>query len=1105
MRNTFSIDEVFGQANRREKEYDWLGAVETYKKGLDSIPPQDFLRLGELQERLGYAFRRAAMQADEVNEFRDRMKKAAASYDKAREAYDSISQDAPAVRAKVLRSEAARAYIDHWLAIESPEKKKFLDECWKLTTASMQASERAEELGEYAKTYIQLSDTAVFLFTRESNFKSREKVMEEALESGRKTIRYFSASGDSSELARAYARTVVFLGVFSYYFRDIDEREKYRQEGLGYWSKAKELSEEVAMTEFIYPVFGGQVFFGLEGSDEAFENCTKALDYGRKCNDKFIIGCALDWLVYHTAWKLEGTDDPTEKDQARKRILKNAEESLLEFSKVPFVSPRGDLAWTKAIEIMRLLWQRDVETDPKKKRILDEEAFQWGLRNRKMWEESGYPEIIMSWYAGAALLGQRLAKFETDRMDKKKGLEEALAYINKSKEISERLEPFLYWNIGIGRSSLGNIEYALAEVTEDLDKKKALLGAAVADKQKAVELCLKELTYMTKRGSGTSLFATVGALQYGYAHALVRLYELTGDTEHLKKAAQSYDASTESYQRLNLVSRIAENCWRRAQVFDKLGEHLTASQDFECAARSYSSALEKFPQLKAFYNDHAIYMQAWSEIEKARFHHQKQEYKMAEEHFDKAASLHKSLKRWNYLAPNYSAWAKLDDAEELSRKENSEEALQAFEAASSLFDETRKSLENQLPRIEEDEEKEMAANMLKATGLRHQYCAARVAVEEAKIFDKKGDHLSSSEKYSSAADILEGIQEAIETERDRKEFNLITTLSQAWAKMTLAEAEESPGLYAEASQLFEKAKELSPNEKTKTLALGHSRFCRALESGMEFSDTGDERLHETAVAQLESAAKYYVKAGCQSASEYAKATELLLDAYSTINSAKKEGDPERKTKLFAMAEKILQTSAGSFMKAEHPEKREQVLRLLNKVKEERELAMSLSEVLHTPAVVSTTTAFSTPTPNHENAVGLEKFENANIQANIITRQRELKIGENLELEIELVNAGKGAALLIKITELIPKGFELAEKPEIYRVEDSYLNMKGKRVDPLKTEEVRLVFKPKVQGEFSFKPTILYLDENGQYKSHQPEPISLTVTELGIKGWLKGER
>lgn len=1104
MSNTSSIDAMLTQATEKEREYDWLGAAETYAKALDLMPAQDFLGLGDLHERLGYAFRKAAMQAEDVNAFKSRMDKAIAYYDKAHEAYAQIVNSETA-NAKVLRCNAANAYAEHWLASDSSEKKKRLDDCWKLVTDSMQAFEQAEEHSEFAKTYLQLSDAAIFLFTREPYFKSREKIIQEALDSGEKTIRILSTSEDGLALASSCARTVIFLGVFSYNFRDTSEREKYRQEGLNYWAKAKQLSKETALTESIYPVFGCQVFFGSEGSEEAFENCTKALEYGRKMNDRFIIGCALDWLVYHTAWKLAGTDDPDEKRRIFEKCLEYAEESLRQFSNMSFVSPRGDLAWTKVMEIMRILWPSEFETDIEKKRILDKEAFQWGLRNRKLWEESGYPEIMMGWYAGAASVRQRIAKFETDTVDKKKGLEEALDYLNKSREIAERLEPFLYWNLGIGRSSLGNIEYDLAEATEDLEKKKALLEAAVADKQKAIELCIKEMTYMVKEDSGTSLFVTVGALQYGYAQALVRLYELTGDKEDLKRAGQSYDASIESYQKLGILSRIAENCWRRAQVHDKLGEHLAASQDFECATQSYTSALEKFPQLKVFYSDHALYMQAWSEIEKARFHHQKQEYRTAEEHFEKVASLHKSLKRWNYLAPNYSAWAKLDEAEELSRKENSEEALQTFEAASALFEETRKSLEKRLPKIEDSEEKEMATEMLKATRLRHQYCAARVAVEEAKIFDKKGDHFSSSEKYTSAAEILERIQEAVQTERDKKEFKLIAILSRAWAKMTMAEAEESPGFYAEASELFEKAKELSPNEKAKTLALGHSRFCRALEAGMKFSDTGDEKLHEVAVQQLESAAKYYVRAGIQSASEYAKATELLLEAYSNINNAKKEADPERRTKLFAMAQKILQTSAGSFMKAEHPEKREQVLRLLEKVKEEQELAMSLSEVLHTPAIVSTTTAFSTPTPNHENAVGIEKFENANIQANIISRQKQLKVGENLDLEIELVNAGKGPALLIKITELIPKGFELAENPEVYRVEDSYLNMKGKRVDPLKTEEVRLKLKPKVQGEFLLKPTVLYLDENGQYKSNHPEPVTLTVTELGIKGWLKGER
>ena len=48
-------------------------------------------------------------------------------------------------------------------------------------------------------------------------------------------------------------------------------------------------------------------------------------------------------------------------------------------------------------------------------------------------------------------------------------------------------------------------------------------------------------------------------------------------------------------------------------------------------------------------------------------------------------------------------------------------------------------------------------------------------------------------------------------------------------------------------------------------------------------------------------------------------------------------------------------------------------------------------------------------------------------------------------------------------------------------------------------------KPKVQGVFPLKLRIDYLDENGKYKAHEPEPVTITVKELGVKGWLKGEK
>jgi hypothetical protein len=205
-----------------------------------------------------------------------------------------------------------------------------------------------------------------------------------------------------------------------------------------------------------------------------------------------------------------------------------------------------------------------------------------------------------------------------------------------------------------------------------------------------------------------------------------------------------------------------------------------------------------------------------------------------------------------------------------------------------------------------------------------------------------------------------------------------------------------------------------------------------------------------------------------------------------------------------MTEKILQTSIGSFIRAGQPEKTEQVQRLLEKVKEERELALSLSEVFHAPSIISTTAAFITPGPTREDAVGLEKFEHANVHANVIVDRKELKVGEILDLEIELANAGKGQALLTQIERAVPEGFELTVKPELYRVEGHSINMKGKRLDQLKTEEVKFSVKSKHRGSFTISPRIMYVDENGNAKSHQPEPLTVTVRELGIKGWIAGD-
>jgi len=175
----------------------------------------------------------------------------------------------------------------------------------------------------------------------------------------------------------------------------------------------------------------------------------------------------------------------------------------------------------------------------------------------------------------------------------------------------------------------------------------------------------------------------------------------------------------------------------------------------------------------------------------------------------------------------------------------------------------------------------------------------------------------------------------------------------------------------------------------------------------------------------------------------------------------------------------------------------QVLEIFQKMGAKRDIqkTMKLMETLHPPKIQT-----------QEKTVSAARDVCDEVRCNIIAAPRELKVGESVEVEIEVTNTRReGAILLIKITEVIPEGFAIAKKPESYRMEDNCLNMKEKRLGPQETEIMKLVLTPKMQGTLHIKPRILYIDASGNEKTCESKPISITVRELGIKGWLKGER
>jgi len=626
---------------------------------------------------------------------------------------------------------------------------------------------------------------------------------------------------------------------------------------------------------------------------------------------------------------------------------------------------------------------------------------------------------------------------------------------------------------------LSQIKAELAFIQPDLHGKRRLLEEAASGMEKGLNNIYKDVRVI-ERADVLPVYASLSRYEDDYGVILTSLYEVTNNTEHLRKAIETWLKAIESATLLDIVSRIAESYWKIAKAHGTLGERLKAAENFERASESYEEAAEKIPQLKEFYQEYASYMSAWSEFERAKHSHAEKRYMQAKEHYEKAAELHKSTERWNHLAPNYLAWARLEEAEDLSRREETEEARDLFQQATGLFKEAKGSIEIKLRKIQDEEERELLVSLSQASDIRCDYCLGRITMEEGRILDRQGEHLASSRRYSQAAERFQKVIDAMERESDRREFEPILYLCQAWERMMMAEARTSPGLYDEAADLFEQARKHALDQPTSLLTQAHSSFCRALEAGTRFELTRKDDSFSEAKRYIEAATSHYLRAGYRTMSDYTRATSRLLDAYLYTYNAQTEADPRKKAQLYQMAERLLQSSAGSYLKAKHPEKSEEVRRVLDSVKEEREIAVSLSEVLHAPTLVSTTTSFSTPTPTYEQAIGLERFENADIQANLILRGREVKVGDDVDIEIELVNAGKAPAQLIKVEEIIPKGFEVRSAAEL-----------------------KLVLRPLDKGTYNLRPRVLYLDEAGKYRSHEPEPATVVVKELGIKGWLRG--
>lgn len=122
-----------------------------------------------------------------------------------------------------------------------------------------------------------------------------------------------------------------------------------------------------------------------------------------------------------------------------------------------------------------------------------------------------------------------------------------------------------------------------------------------------------------------------------------------------------------------------------------------------------------------------------------------------------------------------------------------------------------------------------------------------------------------------------------------------------------------------------------------------------------------------------------------------------------------------------------------------------------------------------------------------------------IQARLLLGKREVKVGEEIGVEIELHNAGSSAVLLVGLEGIILGGFELVSKPSFTSVKDATIYLNRKLLMPSRTEQMRFTMKPSVNGVFEFKPRIVYIDDSGHQSFSEIETVKMNILTAEVAG------
>jgi tetratricopeptide (TPR) repeat protein len=127
------------------------------------------------------------------------------------------------------------------------------------------------------------------------------------------------------------------------------------------------------------------------------------------------------------------------------------------------------------------------------------------------------------------------------------------------------------------------------------------------------------------------------------------------------------------------------------------------------------------------------------------------------------------------------------------------------------------------------------------------------------------------------------------------------------------------------------------------------------------------------------------------------------------------------------------------------------------------------------------------------AKNFERFSHVDMQSDLVMKKR-IVVDEETEVRLDLVNVGRSSGSITKIMRLVPSNeFNVVAFPSYCCLQNGDLEMNGREIGAFQVETVKLTVKAVKTGVFTLSPSVVYVDDLGETKTCEPQPIKIIVS------------